>query len=155
MKLSEQEKNFLIDELDDYFEEVQMQSTTFMESEMIVSLLDQVLMDERIEDQESAAREKVGQFIWDHQVCYGIESFSSGLSLNGKPFRYQQGEVINVTEIFRILKRIEDVDFEIQVASNDDRARMLANAKDLSRGTNVNELREKLKPFKYDADENS
>lgn len=150
MTLTQQEKVWLVDQLDDYFEEVEMRSAALMVSETIVNMLESVLMNETIEDQEHAVRAKIGNYFWDNQVCYGKDCFSSGTGLNGKPFTYKDGEVINVSEIMEILKRFETEDFdEIGLATNQEKGEATALAQEMLRETyqNREEITEKIKPF--------
>ena len=152
MILTEQEKCFLIDELDDYFEKAEVHSETPLISEKIVEILEAVLSDDTIEDQEFETRKRIGNFIWDNQICYGVDCYSlcEELNLQGKRYSYHKDDVINAGEVMRVLKRLEDEEFEIGTATQSEKQFALENARELSRNTNLNELKEKTKPFVLD-----
>jgi hypothetical protein len=147
--LTEQEKAFLVDELDEYFDQIQVQTEVSLISEKIVEIIETVLADETLDDQQRELRSRLSHFIWANNIQNGVAVTVQDLQLNGKPFQYNQGDYIDVIQLMRIILRLEDQDFEQETATNADRGEAKANAQDLIRShkANLSRLKEKVKEF--------
>ena len=149
MNLTEQEKVYLINELDEYFEVVEMTSDAELVSEQIVDLLNEVLSDDDLEDQEHEARAAIGHFIWENQVCYGKTVYSEEKMLNGLHYRFNEGDVVDVSEIFRILKRVEEADLEtVETATREEKQQSDDLSLKMLREMDREKARESLKQFR-------